>query len=928
MKKLLQLFVVTCLVFLSNGLLSQTMKVSGTVYDTSGTTKLNQAMVMAVRVKDSVLLGFTRTDKAGKFELSGFPIDTFSLVIAHPRFDDKVIYIFGHSENFEINIPTIRMPVKAKELEEIMIYANKNPIYYKGDTLVYVADSFKVEEGAVVEDLLKKLPGIKIDKDGKITSQGQEINKVLVDGDEFFGTDPTIATKNLGADGIETVQIYEKTDNETIGGSDTKLKVLDLKLKEEAKKGYFGRASGASDLFATPLNNYFGSRPFYEGELLLNKFTSKQKISVFALGSNTPRSNFGRGDMNKFGLTNESGANGNFWEPDAQNNTGGIPQTLKAGIYFSDKYGKKQNTEVLFNYSYYNDMLDARSASRSSYFLTDTTFFTDDSTRNYSRNETHRFNVTVKSQLDSLTLLEFKPSVNVNTGKTEDARFSSFLGETGVESLFTDINNSNRANNLQINNTTRLYRKFKKKRRELEVRYDFIMNDNKNKGNLLSKSTIKSTGFLDTTIVTDQSKINNNTTTSHYGTVSYYEPLSKKWKMNFNYLFEYGFSNQEKNTFDKVNGEYTAYRTDLSNTFENTRMQNRAGTELIFESGKHMVMGGVNVRNILIDNHNLITDSVIIQDINNVLPKFKYEYRPSMSKRFSVFYTTSSSQPKINDLQPVQDNTNPNRLQIGNPDLKPNYEQTLNLNFNTWNALSGKYFWSGANVSLKDNDFGTQTIFDGFGRTFTRTVNVNGNVSANLWVGGGIPILDRKIEFQPSLTTSFNRFKGYVGDELNTTDYFTINPELEIDFEWDSLEISLIGNYAYNDPKSSLSSVSNTPFTTENYSLSVEWRLPLGFVIAADGKYTRNAQPGEGFYDTEFFVLNAEFKKKFLRTQNLVVGIYGNDLLNQNINARREVNGNVVTDFRTTIISRYFLLKVTYRFNNRKTKEDDFKGWH
>ena len=258
----------------------QEMKVTGTVMDSTGTQPLHQAMIMAVRVKDSVLLGFTRTASNGTFSLGGFPIDTFSMVISHPRFDDKTIYIFGSKEDYNINIQTLKMPAKSRELQEVMIYANKNPIYYKGDTLVYVADSFKVEEGAVVEDLLKKLPGLKIDKDGKITSQGQEIKKVLVDGDEFFGTDPTVATKNLGADGIETVQIYEKTDNETIGGSDEKIRVLDLKLKEDAKKGYFGRVSAASDLAVTSLDNYYGSRHFYEGELLFNEFNSKQKISV------------------------------------------------------------------------------------------------------------------------------------------------------------------------------------------------------------------------------------------------------------------------------------------------------------------------------------------------------------------------------------------------------------------------------------------------------------------------------------------------------------------------------------------------------------------------------------------------------------------------------------------------------------------------
>jgi hypothetical protein len=911
--------------FLGLNSFGQEMKVTGTVLDSTGTAPLHQAMIMAVRVKDSVLLGFTRTGKDGKFVLTGFPVDTFSMVIAHPRYDDKTVYIFGSKEEKEIDIQNVKMPVQSKELKEVLIYANKNPIYYKGDTLVYVADSFKVEEGAVVEDLLKKLPGLKIDKDGKITSQGQEIKKVLVDGDEFFGSDPTVATKNLGADGIETVQIYEKTDNETIGGSDEKIRVLDLKLKEEAKKGYFGRVSAASDFAMTPMENYYGSRPFYEGELLFNKFNSKQKISVFALSSNTPRSSFGRGDLNKFGLSNENGANRNFWEPNNTNNTSGIPQTLKAGIYYSDKFGEKKNTELLFNYSYYNDRLDARSSSRSQYFLPDTTFFTSDSTREYAENEAHKINIQVQSQLDSLTLLEIKPSISLEKGLNNTSRINSFSGETGIESLLTDIGNTNNSRGLSTNSTMRVYRKFKKKRRELEVRYDLITSSNKNDGYLRTTSDFKTFGYVDTI---DQSKVNNNSSQSHYGTFSYFEPLSKKWKVNVNYLYEYGMSEQLKETYDRVNGQYTGYRTEFSNNFENTRVQNRAGTELIYETGKHYLSGGLFFRNIRIDNHNLITDSIINQDINNYLPKFKYEYKPSMSKRFSVNYNTSSQQPQISDLQPVLDNSNPNRIQIGNPDLKPNYVHTVMVNFNTWNALSGKYIWSGGSFNLTQNAFSTETIFKEFGQTESKTINVDGNMNASVWAGGGYPILDRKIEFQPSLTASFNRFKSLVGGQENITDNYAITPEFDIDFEWDSLEISLKSSYSYNNPISSLSSVSNTPFSIRKLSLGLNWKFPNGVSVKVDGDYTQNDQPGRGFYDTQFFIFDAEISKKFLKTQNLVVSLMGNDILNQNINARRVVNGNGVTDFRTTIISRYFLLKMNYRFNNRKTKEDDFKGWH
>jgi len=346
------------------------MRVSGHVVDTSGKKSLANVAVSAVRIKDSLLLKHTRTDKNGDFTLTNFKVDTFTLLVEHPDFEPKSIFIFGNSGNSSIDIPSIRMSMKTKELDEVIIYANKNPIFYRGDTLIYVADSFKVNENAVVEDLIKRLPGLTVDEQGKIKSQGKEISQVLVDGDEFFGSDPTIATKNLAAKGVESVAVYEKKNENAKAGEDDKIQVLDLRLKADAKKGYFGKASLASDFSLTGAD-----RTFYEGELLFNKFSNKQKISVFLLTSNTPRSNFGWGDMNKFGLDNERQNSGmNFWNQNGGFNNAGIPQTLKAGIYYSDKIGK--NGKFNANYSFYDNRLVAKQSSQSQYFLQDSSYYT------------------------------------------------------------------------------------------------------------------------------------------------------------------------------------------------------------------------------------------------------------------------------------------------------------------------------------------------------------------------------------------------------------------------------------------------------------------------------------------------------------------------------------------------------------------------
>ncbi|MBK6521951.1 MAG: carboxypeptidase regulatory-like domain-containing protein [Sphingobacteriaceae bacterium] len=184
-------------IFLLFGYLSNAQKLSirGKVQDTVSKKPLQNAVIIATKLSDSTLIDFTRSNEEGFFEIKELPIDTYKVVISFKKFGDKIMYVIGTNKSFEFNFDKIIMPPKSVDLDEVTIFAYKDPVYYKGDTLIYTADSFKVKANATVEDLLRRLPGVKVDANGKITSQGKEVSKVLVDGDEFFGTDPTMATK-------------------------------------------------------------------------------------------------------------------------------------------------------------------------------------------------------------------------------------------------------------------------------------------------------------------------------------------------------------------------------------------------------------------------------------------------------------------------------------------------------------------------------------------------------------------------------------------------------------------------------------------------------------------------------------------------------------------------------------------------------------
>lgn len=898
------------------GAFSQEMSLKGHVFDSSGVRPIPNAVAIAVRVKDSLMLDYQRTDAFGAFELKGFQVDTFTLIVSSPGYDDKLYYIFGHAENDSINIPKIAMPRESQELDEVIIYANKNPIFYNGDTLVYVADSFSTAENAVVEDLLKKLPGLEIDKDGKIKSQGKEIDQVLVDGDEFFGSDPTIATRNLGASGVKTVQVYEKKQENAADGEET-LQILDLRLKEEAKKGYFGRVSAASDF-----------QQFYESELLFNKFNKSQKISVFVLGANTPKSNFGFGDRNKFGLENEGNTrmfndDGDFvYTSDGQ--TSGIPQTLRAGIYYSDKIGKQKKTEIGFNYSYYDSKNNALSQSRSQFFVQDSTFSTDDSTRNISKDISHNINLRFETQIDSLTRLEIRPSFRLNTGEQENNDFTNWFTSEDSLSRSNKVINTNKAVSNSLSAKMELNRKFMKPRRLLALNYDLAFEDNRSDGNLLStNSDTNQTSY-------DQEKINYQNGNSHSIRASYYEPIGKKFKLQTEYSYDLGSTNQNKETrdFNTITNLYDNVNTIYSNNFENLRTQHRAGLKLWYESKKFTITAGARVRNIVIDNRNKVTDATINQNITNILPNALFVYNPTRSKRLRVSYNTNSRQPSITDLQPIPDNTNPNRLRSGNANLLPDYSHSLQANFNTWNALTGRYIYVGGNGYYATDAFGDSTSITSSGQQIIKRINVKNASSAAMWIGAGIPLKNRKYSFRPNLSGNVSQGISYLNGQKNTSTNLSVSPSLGFEYQADSLEVSVSADLNYIDPKNSLSNFTTKPYTTQDYYLGFVWRAKRGFKFQSNVNYTLNGQRSDG-YNINYFIWNAEVSKTFLKTRNLELAFIANDILNQNIDASRYVSQNVVTDNFTKIISRYYLLKLTLRFNSNKTTEEDgHGGWH
>lgn len=918
MKKILLLFFIL-VSYLGN---SQNMQIKANVVDTNSQTVVRNAVGIVKRVRDSVLLDFKRSDKYGHIEFN-LPIDTIEFTVIHPDYGVFRSFFFGSKDNNRFIMDTLAMPDKSTALDEVLIYANRNPIYYRGDTLVYVADSFKVKENAVVEDLIRKLPGMTIDENGKIKNQGKEIGQVLVDGDEFFGNDPTIATKNLAAKGVQTVEVYEKDAED---GSDEKVQVLDLKLKEEAKKGYFGKVNLAGGLNQfTPVNH-----GYYEGEMLFNSYNKNQKMAVYALGSNTPKTNINGRDLFKFGLSDgfdwmaENDDLQSYSASTNPNENQGIPSTFKAGFYLDQKFGK--GSRVRLNYSMAQYSVMTKTSSRSQYLLSDTSYTTDANSLTKESYLQNQIGIKFTQQLDSLTRLEIEPKITFN--KTDQNSFSTteFLSQRDTLTRTTTIDNSTNAFGTNLNGTVRLFKDFKKKNRKLIARYNIVGTDNRSDGYLHSADTNAVTHTQNYRF--DQLKENRTNSLAHTAYADYVEPISKRLKLEFDYEFYRNNNAQRKTTLNPLNGEFVEVDTMYSNKFKSDRTQHRLGAFLIYENAKLRLSVGSRVRNIDINNTNIFTDSLIRQNMNNILPRVVFRYKFSQTTRLMIQYNTNSSLPSIDQLQPVLNNSNPNFIQIGNSGLKPNYTHTITGSFNTWKGLSGLYIYSGFSYShIKDN-FSTNTTFTPMGGSISQAINVKSSDFLYYWAGAGIPIkpikdLQLRVNANGNFTSSMNQINSVNNDTRNTG----IGSDVFLSYNGDTLRFELGGGFDYNVPYNSLTTRSNQPYTTYNLRAEIDWTLPFRLVVKSDATYNINTGRTSG-YNINYVIWNASIQRAFLKTGNLLFGIEAYDILNQNTSNYRTVNNNVIVDQRTNIIRRYFMAKLTLRFNNYKTKENDFDGWH
>ncbi|MEO8960726.1 MAG: TonB-dependent receptor [Ginsengibacter sp.] len=905
-----------CLLFAASGI-AQKASIKGTLSDSSNNENAVHAVISLLRAEDSTLVTFSRSDQAGNFKMVHLDSGKYIVLITYPQYGDYVDRVELQPAQ-ALNFKTVYLTQKAKLMEEIII--RQSAIRIKGDTTEFTADSFHVKANATVEDLLKNLPGVQVDKDGKITAQGEQIQKVLVDGEEFFSDDPTIATRNLRADAVDKVQVFDKkSDQAQFTGIDDgqKTKTLNLKLKENAKHGYFGKLAAA------------GLDKYYNGQALINSFKAKRQLSAFGIISSTDATGLNWRDSRSYGFANDNVQvmdGGGIMVTSGGDDLGtqsfygqGLPESVKAGVHFSNKWN---NDKYNAGGNYLFNKLSVRSAGNTyrQNILQDSVYYDRESADSHSDKMRHSASGMAEIQIDSSSSIKITANGNKGTSEGFSIYNSEALSQENKLVNSSVRNTSSKGDNTNFNTSVLWRKKFKKAGRTLSVNFDETYGASNSNGFLNNRSDFyDETGVIIKKDSTDQNKVNDNLSNVMGVRATYTESLSKKSFLELNYSFYNNSSTQKRSSYDKdLNDKYSVLVDSLSNNFKYVYKTHSAGINYRFNDKKYNFSFGGNIANTAFQQTDEVKDTTRKYSYYNLFPRanFNYKFNAYSSLRFN--YNGSTQQPTIDQLQPLKNNDDPLNIVIGNPSLRQKFQNRFNLNFNNYKVLSERSIYVGTNFSTTKNDISSSNVIDKFGRRTTQYLNVDGNYSAGLYGGYYIKIPKTKIRIFFSPSANIGRTTNFVNGLRNVTQSNNISTRLgAYAFKDKIYELEVVATPSYNQSKPSISSVAGTHYWSYNYALNGNYTLPGKLEIGSSIEF--NLRQKLNAFDKNYNVIlwNAYVEKKFMKSEALTLRASINDILNQNKGYSRNIQAFSIEEKHYITFQRYGLLTLTWNFNKK-----------
>lgn len=924
LKKLTPFFISLFTLFFSLPSFAQT-SFRGEVVDASDKTKLANASVVLLNAQDSVLIAFTRTGEDGKFSIKKPAEGSFLLLVTYPKYGE-------YNDHIDINSNTdlgqIGLSSVSHLIEEVMVMG-RIPIVVKGDTTEYDASSFVVEKNAKVEDLLKVLPGITVDSEGKITAQGKTVEKVLVDGEEFFGDDPTLVTRNLRSDMVDKVQVFEKKSEEAerTGVDDgIRQQTINVTLKEDAKRGWFGKAEAAGGAD--------GDGNYYLGKLAANRFRGSQKISAFGMTSNTGEISLNWQEAERFNLSDGEmiimddgiafsigGDQFSYWDGR------GKPQAFNSGVSFMDAWNSSAH-KLNLNYKYGRIQNDVQESTLSQNNLPTGQINSDNLSNRISDVDRHRFNTKYDWNLDSLTSLTVSLSAGQD-GLSVD-NFTSASTSDGSNRLLNDNNRLQTTSSDKTNYTYNGYltRRMMKPGRSLSFRLagDAATDD----GSVFLKSTtnLYQQGVLDSTQVIDQMKDIRSRSNNWRTSLAYTEPLTDKINLSASYEYTSSSSHSINNSYNKDgNNNYTVFDEDFSNDFDFNTIRNAANLSLRYKLEKFEANMTNNVRNDALFQRNNYLDREVSRDFTTYNPSVRLRYNITRSQSVNLNFSRSNRLPTLTQIQPLRQNTDPLNIVVGNESLVPSNNNNYSVSYNNYNMLKGNYSYLSLNWSQNFNSIQQNVLIDpetGIRTSFYE--NLSGYVSNNLSLWGTTSfdiIKNYQIKGDLGGNASLNQYYNYINGELNENQ--SLNYSISFSARKNTtknVDFSLGLSPGWRTMNNSLQPEFNSNGFTMNSSATYNWYLP--YKITAYGNLSYAYEAPTKTFDEKFerILFAPGIRKKFLANESLVADFSVNDVFNQNVGFQRYQSGNMLTQNTYNTIARYFMLKVSWDFTSMGGKSN------
>jgi hypothetical protein len=922
--------------------------VSGTVEDAATNTSISNATIKLAKSDSSVNPMLTVSGSNGAFNFNNVAPGSYTLTVTNIGYSafKKPVTVIDQN----VDLGNISLSKTAETLSTVVINGAPPPVKQNGDTLDYSASQFKVNPDATSEDLIKKMPGITVDKSGTVTAQGETVQKVTVDGRDFFGDDATATLRNLPAEVIDKIQVFDKlSDQAQLTGFDdgNTTKAINIVTKKDMRQGNFGRIYAG-----------YGTDGRYSGGGNVSFFNNARRISLIGLVNNVNQQNFSSQDLLGVSSGNRGGGGrrgggggGNFRGGSPDFTVGpqsGIAKTNAFGINYSDAWGKK--IDVTGSYFFNNSNTNNNQSINQQNFITkDSSQYYDENTISNNENYNNRVNFRLTYRIDSSNTiiatsnLKFQTnnSVNyVNGINYLDEAKQNILSQTEND-LTSNTNGNNFSNELLFRHA------FPKRGRSISLGVYQSSND-KNGQNFLNayNSYYKPTLVQDTVKqVSNQKSLTNN----YRLNLVYTEPLAPKTQLQINYSpsFQKSNADQETSNFDDGSNKYSLLDTSLSNKFDNTYNTQNTGITIRHGDRNNMLSAGVSYQYSELKSNQVFPQvSQIDNSYSNFLANAFARFKFSSKSNLRIIYRGSVSPPSVTQLQNVINNSNQFFYTTGNPDLQQQYTNNLITRYTYTNSAKSQSFF--ANIFLQTiNDYVTNATYTASkdsmltntvtlykGSQLSKPVNMNGYINARSFFTFGMPIKFLKSNLNWNAGFSYAKQPGLLNNVENISNAYNYNLGAVLSSnisEYVDFNLSYAANI--NNVKNTIQPSLNNNYFTQSVGINLN-------LLSKKGTFFQNDLSNESYrgltdgFNQNYWLWNIAIGQKFLKNQMGELKLSVFDLLNQNKSITRNVTESYIQDQTNEVLRQYFMLTFTYKlktFGKGKpvdnSRQRDFRGF-